>query len=209
MEIEAKFALPDMDAFQRLQTVDCLAGFTLSVGRVKQVRDTYLDTVGRLILRAGYACRRREESEGIRITLKGLGGAQGAVHRREELEMWIPSDLPPAQWSPSPARERVLQLIGLAPILPLFELRQTRTVRLITLGERLVAELSLDDVRVKAGNREQLYLEMEVELKSHGTEDDLSVIVACLRDEWKLKPEPLSKFERALAFWETPVVELA
>jgi inorganic triphosphatase YgiF len=199
MEIEAKFVLPDMDAFQRLQTVDRLAGFALSAGRVKQVRDTYLDTVGRLILSAGYACRRREQSEGILITLKGLGGAQNAVHRREELEIWIPSDLPPAQWPPGPARERALQLIGPAPLLPLFELQQTRTVRLMTQDERLVAELSLDDVYVKAGNREQAYLEMEVELKPQGTEDDLAGIVACLRDEWKLKPEPLSKFERALA----------
>ena len=203
MEIEAKFALPDRDVFQRLQTIDRLAGFVLSAGQIKQVRDTYLDTAGRVILRAGYACRRREESEGILITLKGLGGAQGAIHRREELQVLIPSDLPPAQWPPSPVRDRVLQLIGLAPILPLFELRQTRTVRLITQGERRVAELSLDDVRVTAGNREQVYLEMEVELKSHGTEDDLSIIVACLRDEWQLKSEPLSKFERALAFLET------
>jgi len=203
MEIEAKFVLPDTDTFQRLQTVDRLASFALSAGRVKQVRDTYLDTAGRRILRAGYACRQREESEGILITLKGLGGAQGAIHRREELEVLIPSDLPPAQWPPSPVRDRVLQLIGLAPILPLFELRQARTVRGITQGERPVAELSLDDVHVMAGNREHVYLEMEVELKSHGTEDDLSIIVACLRDEWTLRPEPLSKFERALAFFET------
>jgi len=198
MEIEAKFTLPNRDVFQRLMSVDRLAGFSLSAGRVKQVRDTYLDTVERLILRAGYACRRREQSEGILITLKGLGGAQGAVHRREELQVLISSDLPPAQWSPSSVRDRVLQLIGSAPLLPLFELQQLRTVRLMTQGERPVAELSLDDVQVKAGNREQVYLEMEVELKSQGIEDDLSIIVACLRDEWQLKPEPLSKFERAL-----------
>jgi len=203
MEIETKFSLPDMNTFQRLQTADRLAGFALSACQGKQMRDTYLDTAGRVILRAGYACRRREESEGVLITLKGLGGAHGAVHRREELEVLMPSDLPPAQWPHSPVRERVLQLIGPAPLLPLFELRQTRTVRLVTLGARQVAELSLDDVRVTAGNREQVYLEIEVELKPHGTEDDLSVIVACLRDEWQLKPEPLSKFERALAFWET------
>ena len=90
-----------------------------------------------------------------------------------------------------------------ASLLPLFELRQTRTVRGITQGAQRVAELSLDDVRVTAGNREQAYLEMEVELKPHGTEDDLAAIVECLRDEWQLKPEPLSKFERALAFLET------
>jgi inorganic triphosphatase YgiF len=203
MEIEATFVLPDMDAFRRLQTIDRLAGFALSVGRVKQVRDTYLDTAGRVILRAGYACRRREQSEGVLITLKGLGGAQGAIHRREELEVLMPSDLLPAQWPHSPVRERVLQLIGPAPLLPLFELRQTRTARGITQGARRVAELSLDDVRMTAGNREQVYLEMEVELKPHGTEDDLSAIVACLRDEWQLKSEPLSKFGRALAFLET------
>jgi len=199
MEIEAKFALPDMNTFQRLQAVDRLAGFALSAGQIQQVRDTYLDAVGRPILSAGYACRRREQREGILITLKGLGGAQSAVHRREELEVWVPSDLPPAQWPHGPARERVLQLVGPAPLLPLFELQQTRTVRRMTRDERLVAELSLDDVHVKAGNREQAYLEAEVELKSYGTEDDLSGIVACLRDEWKLKPESLSKFERALA----------
>jgi inorganic triphosphatase YgiF len=203
MEIEAKFALPDRDVFQRLQTIDRLADFVLSAGQIKQVRDTYLDTAGRRILRAGYACRRREESEGILITLKGLGGAQGAVHRREELEVLMPSDLALAEWPPSPVRERVLQLIGPAPLLPLFELQQARTVRLVTLGERRVAELSLDDVHVMAGNREQVYLEMEVELRPQGTEDDLSAIVACLRDEWQLKPEPLSKFERALAFLGT------
>jgi len=199
MEIEAKFALPDMDTFQRLLTVDRLAGFSLSAGRIQQVHDTYLDAVGRLILQAGYACRRREQNEGILITLKGLGGTQSAIHRREELEIWIPSDLPPTQWPDSPARARVLQLIGAAQLLPLFELQQMRTVRRVSQDERWVAELSLDDVYVKAGHREQAYLEVEVELKSKGNEDDLSVLVACLRDEWKLRPEPLSKFERALA----------
>jgi inorganic triphosphatase YgiF len=204
MEIEAKFALPDRDVFQRLQTIDRLADFVLSAGQIKQVRDTYLDTAGRRILCAGYACRRRKENKGILITLKGLGGAQGAVHRREELEVLMPSDLALAEWPPSPVRERVLQLIGPAPLLPLFELQQARTVRLVTLGERRVAELSLDDVCVIAGSREQVYLEMEVELKPQGTEDDLAAIVACLRNEWQLKPEPLSKFERALAFLGTP-----
>ena len=63
MEVEAKFALPDAKALQRLQVVDHLAGFVLSAGQVKQMRDTYLDTVDRRILAAGYACRRRERDE--------------------------------------------------------------------------------------------------------------------------------------------------
>jgi hypothetical protein len=82
MEVEAKFVLPDTETFQRLQAIDRLAGFALSAAQVRKIRDTYLDTQERSILVAGYACRQREQDEGLLITLKGLGGAEGAVHRR-------------------------------------------------------------------------------------------------------------------------------
>ncbi len=210
MEIEAKFALPNVKTSQRLQAADHLAGFALSAGQVKQMRDTYLDTAGRLILAAGYACRQREQGEEVLITLKGLGGAEGAVHRREELEVLLPAEQLPAQrfdvahhgWPASPVRDRVFQLIGEAPLTPLFSLQQTRVIRMVSQGERLVAELSLDDVHLTAGDTEQAYSELEVELAPQGTEDDLAVIVTCLQDEWDLEPEPRSKFERALDFLE-------
>ena len=207
MEIEAKFALPDSKAFQRLQTVDHLAGFALSAGQIKQVRDTYLDTAGRQILAAGYACRRREQDEGVLVTLKGLRGVEGAVHRREELEVLLPAAHPPVQWPASPVRDRVRQLIGDAPLIPLFDLQQTRIVRQVNQGERLVAELSLDEVYLAVDDREQAYFELEVELAPQGTEDDLATMVTCLRDEWGLKPEPRSKFERALDFLEEVLVK--
>jgi inorganic triphosphatase YgiF len=202
MEIEAKFALPDAETFQRLQAADHLAGFTLSAAQVRQVRDTYLDAAGWPILDAGYACRRREQDENVTITLKGLRGAGGAVHRREELEVVLPADQPPAQWPASPVRERVLKLIGNAPLVPLFELQQTRFARLVSHGERPVGEWSLDEVHLTAEGGEHTYRELEVELAPQGTEDDLAAIVACLQDEWGLEPEPRSKFERALAFLE-------
>jgi len=208
MEIEAKFALPNVETLQRLQAADHLAGFALSAGQAKQVRDTYLDTADRLILAAGYACRWRERGEEVLITLKGLGGAEGAIHRREELEVLLPAGQPPARfkWPASPVRERVLQLIGEAALIPLFDLQQTRVVRLVSQpvgqDEQLVAELSLDDVSLTAGGREQAYFELEVELAPQGSEDDLAAIVTCLRDEWGLEPEPRSKFERALSFLE-------
>jgi len=210
MEIEAKFALPDEETFQRLRAADHLAGFALSTGRVKEVRDTYLDTAGRLILAAGYACRRRELGDQVIMTLKGLGGAEGGVHRREELEVMLPADQPPAEWPASPVRDRVLQLVGETSLLPLFELLQTRSVRLVSGGghrggERQVAEWSLDEVHVFAGGLEQAYFELEVELAPEGTEDDLAAIVACLQDEWGLAPEPQSKFERALEFAAVPL----
>ncbi|MEE8392224.1 MAG: CHAD domain-containing protein, partial [Anaerolineae bacterium] len=191
------------ETLQRLQEADSLADLALSESRVRQVQDTYLDTTERLILAAGYACRQREQGdEGVLATLKGLGGVEDAVHRREELQVLLPSGAPPVEWPASPVRDRVLQLIGDAPLTPLFDLQQTRVVRQIKQGERLVAELSLDDVYLVAGGREHAYFELEVELAPSGTEADLAAVVACLQDEWGLEPERLSKFERALAFLE-------
>jgi CHAD domain-containing protein len=111
------------------------------------------------------------------------------------------------EWPAGPARERVRQLIGDASLLPLFALQQTRTVRQVSLGEGHVAELSLDEVHLAAGGREQTHFELEVELLPQGTEDDLAAMVNCLEDEWGLQPEPRSKFERALAFMEEMPVE--
>ena len=203
MEIEAKFVLPDLETWRRLQAADSLAGFALSASRVKRVRDTYLDTAERKILAAGYACRRREQSDGILITLKSLNDSQGTIHRREELEVMLPSEqsqIPVGEWPASLARERLTQWIGQSPLTPLFELLQTRIVCNVTQGKRLVAELSLDDVCLTVSDRRQAYRELEVELKSEGNEADLMSLVACLRDEWGLKSEPRSKFERAMAF---------
>jgi triphosphatase len=199
VEIEAKFNVPDREVLGRLQALDRLAGFDLGPGRVKHVHDTYLDTLDRRILSNGYACRLRMQGDERLVTLKSLGGAHGAIHRREELEVVVPTMLAPAQWPTSPARERVLQLIGELPLTPLLELHQTRLVRDVVRSAGLVAELSLDEVRVVIGGREHTYLEAEAELKQDGTEDDLLRLAQCLRDDWRLLPEPRSKFERALS----------
>jgi len=202
MEVEAKFALPDAETFRRLKEINHLAGFALSEGRTRQVSDTYIDTAERTMLASGYACRQRTQNGTIRITLKGLQDAEGAVHRREELEVPLPSPQPPSQWPPGPVRDRVLQLIGDAPLAPLVALQQTRTVRLVRDGQRPVAEFSLDQVHLDAEGGELSYFELEVELGAEGTEDDLATIVSVLQDEWGLSPQKRSKFERALAFSE-------
>jgi CHAD domain-containing protein len=200
MEIEAKFALPNLATFQRLQAADHIAGFALSAHQIQQVQDTYLDTPGRLILGAGYVCRSRELESRVLVTVKALRQAEGAVYRREEIEMSLPSYRPPAEWPGSPVRDLVLELIGEIPLIPLFELHQTRVFRRMSQGELLVAELSLDKVRLVAGERSQSYLELEVELAPQGTEEDMTSIVASLQDEWGLRPRYRSKYDRAMSF---------
>ena len=207
MEIEAKFGIPDVQTLQRLRTASSLGGYTLSAGSSVEVSDTYLDSEGRQILAAGYVCRRREQEGRVLMTVKGLAAPNAGIHRREEWEVALGSDRPPMLWPDGGAKDAVLRWVGGASLIPLFELQQTRFVRMMHRSRRPVAQLSLDDVRMAARDHTQSYMEAEVELTPGGTEQDLALIVACLTDEWLLPPEPRSKFERGLAFWEASLAQ--
>jgi CHAD domain-containing protein len=184
MEIEAKFSQ--------------LAGFPLGKARMLEILDTYVDTSERKILATGFACRFRQESAGVRVTLKGVGGATGAIHKRQEIELLLPALQPAQEWPAGKLRTQVLQMTGGDALLPLFELHQARLVRPLRWQGQAIALLSLDDVHATAGGREQAYYELEVELTPQGTEEQLARIADLLQDKYQLRPEPLSKFERAL-----------
>lgn len=198
MEIEVKFTVPDPAVYWSLQKTDHLARYSLSTTKVKPVWDTYLDTKSQRILAAGYSCCQRLTREGIVITLKSLGGAEGAVHRRRQWELSMATSRPPVDWPDSLVRDLVLQLIGPEPLLTFFELRQTRVKRILKEEDQPVAELSLDRVSLVTDETEQVYLVLEVELLPQTPQGTLTTIVGNLQDVWNLKCEPLSKFERAL-----------
>ena len=204
MEIEAKFAVPDEVTWQRLQIVTELAGYAIGPSEAKEVHDTFVDTPDRQIIRSGHVCRQREVAGQIVMTLKGSKTIEGAVHRREELEITLPHAMPIVQWPPAEIRYQLLALIGDVPLTPLFDQRQTRHVRWVTQGQRRVAEMSVDQVRLSLSGQEQSYFEVEMELKNAGTEDDLAQLAAALQNEWGLQPEPRSKFARALALADAP-----
>lgn len=200
MEIEAKFRIPDRKTHRVLLQLQELAGYSLvPLGRV-QVTDRYYDTPEGHFLAASFSCRLRSQGEQILVTLKGLGSADGGVHRRTEHEVALPSEmLNPAGWPPGEARELALELAGEAPLQPLVDMKQIRARRDLMDGDRRVAEVSLDEVRASLGKRPSCYYEMEVELGTEGTEDDLYRVAAALQSEHGLTPEPRSKFERALS----------
>ncbi len=200
MEVEAKFRIPDRRTYRMLLQLQELAGYSLApLGRV-QVTDRYYDTPAGHFLAASFSCRLRSEGENILVTLKGLGGADGVVHRRTEYEVALPSEmLDPTDWPSGEARDLALELAGEAPLQPLVDLRQIRAKRTLMDGERRVAEVSIDEVRATFGKRPSCYYELEVELGPEGTEDDLYRAAATLQEEHALTPEPRSKFERALS----------
>jgi len=201
MEIEAKFAIPTATLFQKLQTYTRLGVFSLTNAKVKRVHDTYMDTKQRHLCKAGYAFRERKQSDGWLLTLKSLGGIDGAIRRREELEILLKTPMLPAAWSPCPMRDRVLEIIQDNTLMPLLALEQTRVTRIITLQNREVAELSLDQVHMRRKENKETFFTLEAELLSSGSEEDLAKIVELLQGEWGLAPEQHSKLEHAQIFF--------
>jgi len=200
VEIEAKYAISDPAVFDALLELRALGEYGLRPTGERHVVDHYLETADRDLLRGGYACRLREgEANGQwLLTVKGLGGADGALHQREEHECEVPPGSGPADWPESPARDIVTRLSEGRPLTELFTLRQLRTSRAVEQGDRAVGELSLDTVDADIAGRKTRALELEIELGPSGTMDDLHAIDAELR-EHDLKAQSTSKFERALA----------
>jgi len=200
-EIEAKFMIPDASVSRRLKLLKQLAGFRLGERKVLRVLDTYLDTKDRLLMAAGVACRVRRQDDGqVWLTLKDMGAAKGAVHRREELELLLPAGESDSRemfavrrWPEGPVRSRVLQVVGRKRLIRLATLRQRRTIRPLAQDGHTVALLSLDDVRVRAGGAVDRFSEVEVELTGRGGNGDLHRVARCLEREWGLRPAVRSK----------------
>jgi CHAD domain-containing protein len=199
MEIEAKLAIPNRRAYRALVHLRSLAGYELAPAGSLRAHDAYFDTAGGRLLAGGYACRLRSVDGGLLLTLKGLGGAEGAIHRRPEHEVRLPAWNPdPAAWPEGTARTTALELTGGETLEPLVALTQRRVLADVMEGDRLVGQLSLDAVRTEAGGHPASYHELELELAGSGTEADLARIAEELIGTWGLAPEPRSKFERAL-----------
>jgi CHAD domain-containing protein len=199
VETEAKLSIPNRRVYRGLLRLRSLAGYTLMSAGVSNAHDRYFDTADGRLWAGGYACRLRTVNDGLLLTLKGLGGVEGAVHRRPEHEVELPAwNSDPAAWPDGAARCVALELAGGAPIALLLELRQRRVLSDVMDGERRVGQLSLDAVRTEAGGRPVSSYELELELAPSGTEADLARVVEELIRTWDLAPEPRSKFERAL-----------
>lgn len=206
MEIEAKFTVPDRTTFDRLLKVETLAGCGLSPARLKRLHDQYLDTASGGFLAGGYACRVRVDGDGERlVTLKSLTPAQGLLHERQELEVRLPAHvgLDPATWPACEATDLASRLSRGQPLTPLFDLHQERYQRLATPhgSAAPVVELSIDQTSFAAAEDDLLGVEAELLPGSERT--TLYAIIADLHQEWGLTPEPISKFERGLA-WARP-----
>lgn len=207
MEIEAKFLIPDAKTAKRLRTLDALDSFTLDAPLLFKMRDTFFDTPARALIAARHVLRVRRRSDGKQfVTLKAPTEKIGAVHRRPETEIAVAFARLPKQLSranlPPRVYKEIASLVGDALLHPLFSIAQTRHIRVMKTGRRVIGEWSVDRVEFRAGARRQVFYELEIELKKTGTEQELAECIAALRKQIKLQPQRRGKFERALKFYQ-------
>ena len=94
----------------------------------------------------------------------------------------------------------MLAATGRRPLTALVEVRQSRVLRTVSKDARAIAELSLDTMTIVAGDVPlPPQYEVEAELKGEGAEADLAALAGALQRDFALAPQPLSKFERAMA----------
>lgn len=196
METEAKFIVPDATTYAKLRRMPRPGAYRLGKPTVKTVQDRYVDTATQHFFEQHFAARLREGDGGLLLTLKSFGDPpRGAIHRRSEVESRVPS-LDIADWPAGEARTLAEEIAGHEPLLDLVRLTQTRVVALVTDGARLVAEWSLDEVLLDGAATP--FYELEIELRPDGRPRDLRELSDFLLDKYGLRPQPLSKFERAI-----------
>jgi inorganic triphosphatase YgiF len=211
MEIEAKYRVVGKLSPQRITSFE-LHPYVLSAGKDERHHDTLLDSKDRAISGAGYALRIREAGKRRILTLKGPPLGEGALHRREEIEADLAEESPAlakkrrvsrAHW-PESIKDRVNELIGDEPLLPLIQTDMHRTTWTVKRGGQAVAELAYDVGEVYANDRSDAINELEIELKGAGADADLHALGERLCALAPLELESRTKLSRGLALLSRP-----
>jgi triphosphatase len=183
-EIESRYLAPDRATYRRLLRLYALGPYTLTPQGWQRVRDWYLDTADGALARQGWSCRLRRE-DGLRrsVTLKGPAEAEGPGTSRAEYEQVLDSMVTdPAEWPVGELRTLLMGLTGGAPLKRVARLRQRRYHLAVSEGQRFVARLSLDRLRVRGRVGQQEGYLVECELMGQGRTQDLLALDALLTD---------------------------
>lgn len=162
----------------------------------------YLDTRDRKLSRTGMAYRiRRIDGKTFEATIKSRGETVNGFSRRAEYTVPLEQDQPVLQGFDPQVDQKLQALLQEDELLPLCTVEFTRKVALLQLSAVTVVEAAVDTGTIKAGGKEALIGEIELELKK-GQERELLRFTAGLALEIPLLPEERSKFSRGLALLE-------
>jgi inorganic triphosphatase YgiF len=197
LEIEAKLKVADARMMAALGRLRRIGEFALRPAPCVRVEDSYLDTAGGDLQRAGWACRVRK-GKGLQLTVKSIAARAGIVHERREWQETIAS-ADQGAW-PKPLRAFLDKLTGGKALVVLCRIRQARRRRMVSEKGRDVLDLSLDTWRILdgSGRRSSPHWTLEAELLPGADPSCLERFLESLGAVAALEPERESKFESAL-----------
>ena len=216
MEVELKYAIADEATADRIWEDEWLAGMAEPQTRsCERFHGAYYDTADRLLLQNKIAFRVRQEGHFIVAALKWDGDSEGALHKREELNVTIgsvpedpeggeagfgpeglPEDVDLKCFEESDIGARVIALTEGKKLQKLMETDVSRRHMRVDTGSG-IHEVSIDTGLLKAGGRSSPILEIEIE-QFQGEEEDLLKTGKVLEEKYDLTPEHRSKFARGL-----------
>lgn len=198
LEVEAKFFIPSEKVFRALLAQDRIGAFTLRSPRKELVTDTYYDSPEGLLAASGCGCRVRVVGGKSVLTLKQPGKVATGVHAREELESSLPkSKRSPAAWPKSPVKMAIEAIVETDRLVEICRVRQTRHKRLAGIGRRVPLEWSMDRVVASSPDKETRFLELEIEIRPSGRQEDLNEFLEAF-DSDGLTALGTNKLERIL-----------
>lgn len=162
---------------------------------------TYYDTPDYSLLRQGVAFRFRRQGVALWMAcIKGHGALQGGISRRQEWEQPVPGPVDRFGALP-PGFVRDQGQILLAhdpPLVPVLVTDFLRRACLLRLVDDSRAELVLDQGEIRAGGRQQVLYEVEIE-KVSGSFGPVCQLAEDLAKRYNLQPSSQSKFSLGLS----------
>ena len=184
VELELKYKA-DETALQSINAAFPEPGVTL------QMETVYYDTPDGALSAKHYTLRKRLEN-GVSVCTLKTPAKQGRNEWETECDN-IQDAIPVLCKLGGPEELSSLTQAGLVPVCSAKFTRIAKTVQL----PDAVVELALDQGVLTGGDKALPFWEVEAELKS-GSEASLMVFAQALAQRFSLKPEPKSKFRRAL-----------
>lgn len=198
MELEYKFALPDLKTGQKIAGDTLLLPF-LGFPSLIEMGSTYYDTADRMLNKIKAGLRYRFENGAGIVCLKFSSYEKDGLFEREEYECPASDILRGLAILPDFGAPRMLcEELLMKGVSPVAEVSFFRTAYEYY-NDSLVFEFCVDDGFFALGGKNSPFCELEIELKA-GDNTKLSLLVSELQKRYSLIPELKSKLQRALEY---------
>ena len=203
MEVEVKYALPSEETLESIWNDSILEEISdmMSSERLPFLA-VYYDTKNMALRNARYTLRARSEGDTAFATVKWGGASEGALHRREEINVAIDVEkvgqAPDIQiFKGSSAYRELRQLTRGRKLQPILTMDFTRSRRRLNYMGNII-ELALDKGKIITENGTAPILEMELEHYAGPDEDSVRELGRRIAEKYGLTEESRSKYSRGL-----------